>query len=388
MNKKVLYLFFFLFTFFIVFNDVHAQATCAEIDEKINDYYFYNDQLAEEDCNDTRNEDSVSICNKSKMNKNAIVIELMKLNEENSICESKQADVDRIIEENESSCHKIFDDTFTNFVNRVMIFFDIIGPILLILFGSLDYAKAVAANDEAAYRKATKDFAKRVAATIMLFLTPIFTNLIISLNTSKYYLSGNAYACNFNYSLYNKEWNINYIPKVSTSKNNGKTNYSNMIYKGGMLPIPFPVDDISMTSFFGYRNDPFGGKTGNNHKGLDLISSNRSVDIVAVADGVVTRVTGGCSRGSMSCGNGYGNRVQIMHNIDGHEFETLYAHMESTQLVVEGETITAGTKLGNMGSTGQSTGNHLHFEVRIGGQQVNPLPYINSDNSMPLYQKW
>ena len=66
---------------------------------------------------------------------------------------------------------------------------------------------------------------------------------------------------------------------------------------------------------------------------------------------------------------GYGNRVMIDH---GNGVKTLYGHMSSFSVVV-GQTVKRGDKLGMMGSTGRSTGTHLHFEIRTGGGMVNPL---------------
>lgn len=397
MKKKFLYMFFTFFFCFIFVNPVYAdpenEANCGDMAKLIEDYDFYSDLIKGIDCTDTSDEETVITCNDNKLRINITVSEIMKYNDMFNVCDSQKADVNRIISENEDRCSQIFDDDFTNFVNGVMIVFYIVAPILLILFGSLDYAKAVVASEAEALKKANQRFLKRLAATILIFLAPVITNLIISFNISDYYLSGNSYACDFNYTVFNKKWNIKYVPKQTNTSSNtttaGQTHYDNMVYKGGKLPIPFPVDDISLTSFFGYRIDPIrGGQVGENHGGVDLISTNRSIDILAVADGTVTRVTGGCVAGNKSCGNGYGNRVQIMHNINGQQIETLYAHMASTPLVSEGQVVTAGTKIGNMGTTGSSTGNHLHFEVRINGVKQNPLDYICDDPNKALYQKW
>ena len=72
--------------------------------------------------------------------------------------------------------------------------------------------------------------------------------------------------------------------------------------------------------------------------------------------------------------NGFGYNIIIDH---GNGVKTLYGHA-SKLLVSEGQKISAGQHIGNVGSTGQSTGNHLHFEVRINGQRVNPAPYIGA----------
>lgn len=99
------------------------------------------------------------------------------------------------------------------------------------------------------------------------------------------------------------------------------------------------------------------------HKGLDIAASN-GTSIFAVADGTVTYA--GYNSG------GYGNLVIISH---GNGVETYYAHC-SKLFVSKGQQVSAGTIVGAVGSTGNSTGNHLHFEIRIDGQYVNPQNYV------------
>lgn len=98
------------------------------------------------------------------------------------------------------------------------------------------------------------------------------------------------------------------------------------------------------------------------HKGLDIAASN-GTPIVAAAEGTVTY--------AQSCG-GYGNLVIISH---GNGVETYYGHC-SKLYVSAGEYVNAGDTIAAVGSTGHSTGNHLHFEVRVDGTQVNPQNYL------------
>ena len=91
--------------------------------------------------------------------------------------------------------------------------------------------------------------------------------------------------------------------------------------------------------------------------------------IYAAADGVVTISTYHYS---------YGNYVQVYHgaDTDGNTFATLYAHMQSTPVVAVGQQVKQGQLLGYVGSTGNSTGNHLHLELRVNGNRTNPMNYI------------
>jgi murein DD-endopeptidase MepM/ murein hydrolase activator NlpD len=117
-----------------------------------------------------------------------------------------------------------------------------------------------------------------------------------------------------------------------------------------------------VTSEFGYRKDPFTGQT-KGHSGLDL-GAGKGTPIRAALPGTVYVV-----RHSTS---GYGYHVMVDH---GGGFVTLYAHC-SKILVTEGQKVEAGTVIAEVGSTGRSTGNHLHFEVRINGEKQNPRSYL------------
>lgn len=112
---------------------------------------------------------------------------------------------------------------------------------------------------------------------------------------------------------------------------------------------------------FGYRKDPFTGKK-TFHEGLD-ISASSGTPIKASASGVVEFAG---KKG------GYGNCVIINH---GNGIKTLYAHA-SKLLVKEGQKVQKGDTIANVGSTGRSTGPHLHFEVHVGGTPVDPLKYL------------
>jgi len=108
------------------------------------------------------------------------------------------------------------------------------------------------------------------------------------------------------------------------------------------------------------------------HWGVDLVKKG-NVPIVSAADGVVIRAYQSSS---------YGNVVYITHNIDGKTFTSVYAHMKSFQ-VSSGQTVSKGQQIGVMGNTGQSFGQHLHFELHAGqwnqskSNAVNPAKYIN-----------
>lgn len=229
--KKIIKSFMIIISlFFIGINSVFAD-NCAKINEKIELYDTYNEILSSLDCTDDSDIGNVSNCNDYNIKKNIVITELMKLKDNKNICSTYEQKVDEIIKENEDRCGQIFDSDFNKFVNNVMIIFYVLGPILLILFGSLDYAKATVSSERDALKKANKNFLKRLVATILLFVAPTITNIIISFNVSDKYLSGNAYTCNYNYIVFNKKYNITYVPR-----NNSSTSYKgiNNIKIGGI----------------------------------------------------------------------------------------------------------------------------------------------------------
>lgn len=174
---------------------------------------------------------------------------------------------------------------------------------------------------------------------------------------------------------------IDSIDSAINNKNKKEitTHYENMIYKGGSLPLPYPQDYVVLTSYFNpNRIHPITGKV-QAHKGVDIVS-NKGTEILAVADGKVT--VSGFDPG------GYGNWVEIKHSIDGEIFRTRYGHMRDTPLVNVGDIITAGTVIGIQGNTGGSTGEHLHFEIRINGEAVNPLPYLIGKDTINAQTVW
>lgn len=123
-----------------------------------------------------------------------------------------------------------------------------------------------------------------------------------------------------------------------------------------------PIERGWMSSRFGYRNDPFNGKVAW-HDGVDFAGKDGS-NIVAVAAGVVTWA---------SDRYGYGNLVEVNH---GNGYITRYAHAKEI-LVSVGDVIKKGDVIALMGSTGRSTGPHVHFEVLLRNKSVDPAKYIN-----------
>jgi len=135
-------------------------------------------------------------------------------------------------------------------------------------------------------------------------------------------------------------------------------------FTGGKFAWPVP-DSSRITSYFGGRKDPFTGKS-SGHNGMD-IGAPQGTTIIAAADGTV--IVSGYVRG-------FGNCVIIDH---GGGISTLYGHIREGGLMVkEGQEVKKGDKIAEVGSTGRSTGPHLHFTVLKGNTAVDPMGYLKN----------
>ncbi|MFC9850489.1 M23 family metallopeptidase [Streptomyces prasinus] len=136
--------------------------------------------------------------------------------------------------------------------------------------------------------------------------------------------------------------------------------------KASAILIP-PAGTLPVTSPFGSREHPLTGVT-KLHTGVDF-GAPQGAPVFATRDGRVTFA---------AMTSAYGNRVVIDHGtIAGKRLETTYSHLSALQITA-GQTVTAGTPVGLVGSTGLSTGPHLHFEVLLDGQYMDPMPWLST----------
>ena len=133
------------------------------------------------------------------------------------------------------------------------------------------------------------------------------------------------------------------------------------------VPSRDPIANSYVTSGFGGRADPFGGGS-QFHKGIDF-EANVGDPVLAVADGVVSFA---------ATRSGYGNTIEIDH---GNGYVTRYAHNSRLQRQV-GDLVRAGSEIAKAGSTGRSTGAHVHFEVWQDGVVVNPRKFLGHNNAL------
>lgn len=139
------------------------------------------------------------------------------------------------------------------------------------------------------------------------------------------------------------------------------------------IPAIHPIHEAKLifSSYFGVRSDPFRG-TAAMHAGVDLPGP-VGTPVYATADGIVDRA---------GRAGGYGNLVEIDH---GKGIQTRYGHL-SKILVQPNQRVKRGEEIALMGSTGRSTGSHLHYEVRIDGRAVNPIPFLQTADYLVAMQ--
>ena len=144
------------------------------------------------------------------------------------------------------------------------------------------------------------------------------------------------------------------------------------------------IDTYYISSGYDEWRDLSGSGSASAHHGIDFAAST-GTPIYSVSDGIVVDVVSGCGVGSYgnTCGGGFGNRVYVAYNNgDGHTYYVIYGHMSAiADNLRVGDTVAAGSLIGKVGSSGSSTGPHLHLEVRVdstnsGVQTVNPATFF------------
>jgi len=150
------------------------------------------------------------------------------------------------------------------------------------------------------------------------------------------------------------------IDNLNDELNNLLLNLKNIKKKLSSIPVVFPTMGI-ITSGFGYRKSPFSGKV-EFHRGIDIMSK-EGTPVITTADGIVKDI---------STNSLLGLNVLISHS---NNTETQYGHLKEVCVKV-GQKLKEGDVIGKIGSTGRSTGPHLHYQVMIDGIPINPMDYI------------
>jgi murein DD-endopeptidase MepM/ murein hydrolase activator NlpD len=164
-----------------------------------------------------------------------------------------------------------------------------------------------------------------------------------------------------------QSWSVTSYAEVLKARY-GSRSFSYSTTGTGSIRWPFPTA-VPISSGYGDRVAPC-RYCSSDHRGVDFVPGN-GAPIFAIADGVVT---------ASEFGGGYGQYVYLEHDINGRSVLTVYAHMQrgSSPLSV-GDVVEVGDFIGLVGNTGISTGPHLHFEVRIEGEYVDPFAWLKEN---------
>ena len=243
--------------------------------------------------------------------------------------------------------------------------------LILLLSGTIVYLKTSKNQEEAERQKLALEVSKLEA-----LLPPPVAPGVKKVNTSQMYIQ----------SIEAKLQKINdYLKKrgltgfstkavggngnADASKLTDEENYSlyneylsRLVNAVAFTPMGYPRNS-SLTSFFGYRSDPFDSSNAEYHPGIDFRGA-KGDEAKCTANGKVVFA---------EWYGGYGNCVRIAHK---NSYETLYGHLSHINVSV-GQEVTAGQKIGEVGSTGHSTGAHLHYEVRKNGKAINPINFLS-----------
>ena len=257
-------------------------------------------------------------------------------------------------------------------------------PLILITFSIVTLLKAIASNNQEEILKAKNKLFKKFMSASLIFLMATIVQFVITRFTTTTMDELDTVTCMRCFMYYSPS----NCPDSSTGNDvetgSHRNPYDNLAQPTTqnrkmsspavtgslvasadgkfMWPLPSPYDKSYITSYFGGRVHPITGVYQKAHGALD-IGAAANTPIYEAADGTVV---------ISEWHDSYGNYVKIDH---GEGWSTLYAHQTKRNVTV-GQTIRQGEVLGFVGTTGSSTGNHLHFEVRYNNERLDPLQFF------------
>jgi len=196
-------LFLFLFMMFIPFVTVHADPTCSEIRDKVDEFNRIEEEIETLGCDKSQDVATTTKCNKLSVRKNILLTDLFEIYEMDIDCD--KSIIKPIIENNSGKCSNELSSQVNSIASLMLKNFYVIGTILFIIFGSIDFFKNVIASDAKDMPKNRKNFLKRSIALVLLYFLPLLINLIFSFLPNHYRLGTNKYVCNAKtYHTYSK----------------------------------------------------------------------------------------------------------------------------------------------------------------------------------------
>lgn len=256
MKKYIkIFIIIILFTFTFFPNLVYAKTVTRQtIDSLVEQYNEVDEELEELDCSDSADEEVVTNCTNSHMNKSLILSKLFKYCEKSDYCDSAQ--VQRILEDNKDKCSNVVGSSLSDLYNYVVTAFYILGPFLLIIFGSIDFAKIVTMSDPGTIKKSRKDFFTRLAAFAILMILPQLLKIILSFNGSGYDLNGEVYNCKTEVVYHKRTWNVIHLQmnSMANSVRGGSVVYGGVTNDEAADRLNTELTDMLHTVYHDRRN--------------------------------------------------------------------------------------------------------------------------------------
>lgn len=209
---KVLFLLFILLIPKVVLAD--DDTSCSKVIQTLDDYNIAVSKLSSLDCKNAISSDIIKECNNNSINRSYSLSRLFQYSDNKPECITSE--IENVLKENQDTCNSVFDSSLKKITNKYLRIFYILAPFLLIIFGSVDLFKILAMTSIEMANKAKKDLMKRIIAFVLLYLTPVIVNFIISFNQSDYGLKGNTYVCKNN--VYYEKGHLQYVGLAQVSQ--------------------------------------------------------------------------------------------------------------------------------------------------------------------------
>ena len=215
---KILIVLLLFFSFPIVsYAETEEKINCNDVIKNYDEFISAEKEIKGLDCGGAVNDlDVATKCNEYGTKYSLYLAKIFQYNESKPDCTTPK--IQTVIDKHEEDCGSVYSSELKGIKDSVMTLFYVIAPFLLILFGSVDFAKVVVAADPSIIKKSRSDFIKRLIAFVLLYMSPALVNLILQFNVSGFDLKGNAYSCkSVGYTYYQRELSTTYEPETTQS---------------------------------------------------------------------------------------------------------------------------------------------------------------------------
>ncbi|MBR2713003.1 MAG: CHAP domain-containing protein [Bacilli bacterium] len=215
MKRKIKIALVLFLLLMIPFGVKAEKITCSRIMNEHENYLQYKDQFDSINCNDIDSSEKAAKCTDLSTNINSSLQFLY--NSVDSYPNCSTSEIQTTLNDNDTNCKSVYQTDMKETTKKIMTFFYVVAPFLLILFGSIDLTKIVSANDPEGMKKAKSNLTKRVIAFLLIYILPLFVNLSLSFVSNEYKLDGNYYSCKTQYYSYQQKFSSRYSTRRSSS---------------------------------------------------------------------------------------------------------------------------------------------------------------------------